>query len=344
MPRRRSQRSAPPFRTGDWVEVRSEEEILSTLNTDGAVDNLPFMPEMLKYCGRRFRVSAVAHKTCDPAHKTGGRRLKNAVHLEGLRCDGASHGGCQALCLLFWKTDWLRPIDEKALSDAKLQSRSLSRQDLERAAACPRNGRTGVYSCQATRLLAASSPLFWWDVRQYVRDITSGNVTVSHLIRILVLSWVSALTRIGVGYRLATALYRRVHIAVMKQPAPINSGPIRVGKPTPTAHLRLQPGEMVRVKSNPEIASTLNEAGNNRGMWFDEEMVPYCGKTFRVLQRVDRIINEATGEMMQMKSPCIALDRVVCKSLYSRTRLFCPRAITPFWRENWLERVDRAPQ
>jgi hypothetical protein len=95
-------RSASQLRAGDWVEVRSEEEVLRSLRTDGTLEKMPFMPEMLKYCGRRFRISAVAHKTCDPAHKTGGRRLDNAVHLEGLRCDGASHGGCQAACLLFW--------------------------------------------------------------------------------------------------------------------------------------------------------------------------------------------------------------------------------------------------
>src|SRR5262249_29856131 len=99
----------------------------------------------------------------------------------------------------------------------------------------------------------------------------------------------------------------------------------------------------IRVRSNSAIVSTLNKAGNNRGMWFGDEMVPYCGGTYRVMQRVDRIINEVTGEMMQMKSPCITLEGVVCNSVYSSSRLFCPRAITPYWREIWLERVDGRP-
>jgi hypothetical protein len=35
------------FRAGDFVEVRSGEDILATLDQDGCVDGMPFMPEML---------------------------------------------------------------------------------------------------------------------------------------------------------------------------------------------------------------------------------------------------------------------------------------------------------
>lgn len=84
------------FKAGDVVEVRSREEILATLDAAGCLERMPFMPEMLRYCGKQFRVSAVAHKTCDTAYKTWGRSLNAAVHLEELRCDGSSHGGCQA--------------------------------------------------------------------------------------------------------------------------------------------------------------------------------------------------------------------------------------------------------
>ena len=40
---------------GDFVEVRSKEEILATLDSSGRLDGLPFMPQMFKYCGRRFQ-------------------------------------------------------------------------------------------------------------------------------------------------------------------------------------------------------------------------------------------------------------------------------------------------
>ncbi len=335
------QRTFPSkLRAGVWVEIRSEEEILSSLDTDASLEKLPFMPEMLRYCGQRFRISAIAHKTCDPAHKTGGRKLENTVHLEGLLCDGASHGGCQAACLLFWKTAWLKPIASASPQEqSSTGTPPLSRRDLERATTNGANGQHTRYICQATQLFAATRLLHWWDPRQYIRDLTSGNVTLAHMLRVLVLSWALLLTRIGIGYRLTTAFYDRLHRLLLKRPAPKVGGTIPLGQPTPRDDLHLQPNETVRIKSNAAILNTLNKSSMNRGLWFDEEMAAYCGGVHRVWQRVDRIINEKTGEMMEMKSPCITLDGVVCRSICSRWRRFCPRAITPYWRETWLERV-----
>src|SRR2546423_11255235 len=91
---------------GDVVEVCSAGEILSTLDADGTLDRLPFMPEMLAFCGRQFRVSAQAFKTCvDDAEM---RQFDDTVFLEEVRCDGGSHAGCDRGCLIFWKTAWLK--------------------------------------------------------------------------------------------------------------------------------------------------------------------------------------------------------------------------------------------
>ena len=48
---------------GELVEVLSEAEILATLDEKGTFEKLPFMPEMLKFCGKQFRVSRQAFKT-----------------------------------------------------------------------------------------------------------------------------------------------------------------------------------------------------------------------------------------------------------------------------------------
>src|SRR5689334_14478063 len=100
---------------GDWVQIRSKDEILATLDERGRLDGLPFMPQMFKWCGHRLQVLSRAHKTCDTVSgwTSGewlGRRLPNAVHLD-LRCDGEAYGGCQAACLIFWKEAWLKPVD-----------------------------------------------------------------------------------------------------------------------------------------------------------------------------------------------------------------------------------------
>ena len=44
------------LRVGELVEVRSEQEILATLDEHGRLDGLPFMPEMLQFAGQRLRV------------------------------------------------------------------------------------------------------------------------------------------------------------------------------------------------------------------------------------------------------------------------------------------------
>src|SRR5436190_20493355 len=103
----------PKLRSGDWVEVRSKEEILATLDGSGQLEGMPFMPEMFAFCGKRLRVYKRAHKTCDTVFPTRSRLVPGAVHLE-TRCDGQAHGGCQAGCLLFWKEAWLKRVDESA--------------------------------------------------------------------------------------------------------------------------------------------------------------------------------------------------------------------------------------
>lgn len=52
------------LRPGETVRVRGAAEIFATLDERGMLDDLPFMPEMLKYCGRTFPVRHRADKTC----------------------------------------------------------------------------------------------------------------------------------------------------------------------------------------------------------------------------------------------------------------------------------------
>jgi hypothetical protein len=199
------------------------------------------------------------------------------------------------------------------------------------------------YRCQATQLPYATTDLAWWDVRQYLEDYWSGNVSLGRLIAGLAYSAYYSLSQAGIGLGPAMRwFYDIAHPLWGGGKFPRKRGVIPAGQPTPSATLDLQPGELVRVKSHDDILRTLNTQSKNRGMFWDAELVPYCGKTYRVLKRVTRIINERTGEMQEMKSPCIILDSVVCQARYSHCRMFCPRSIYPFWREIWLERVAPA--
>jgi len=327
-------------RLGDWVEVRSEAEILATLDGEGDTARMPFMPEMRRFAGQRFQVTASAHKTCDTARRTGGRRLRDAVHLADLRCDGSAHGGCQAECLLFWKSAWLKPAPGPASGGgAASPSRDLVAL-LARNTSASREGGRVRYRCQALRLFDATEPLHWWDPRQYWEDVRSGNVTLSYALSTLLLAWVFNLRRLPVGYRASVWLYERVHLLVRGEPDPHLHGTIPTGDPTPDGRLDLKVGEFVEIRSKAEIERTVNGRNRNRGLAIDEEMTTYCGGRYRVTTRVDRIINEQTGEMMEFGNPCIVLEGVVCKGEYAPRRIMCPRRITAYWREIWLKRVE----
>jgi hypothetical protein len=323
------------LRVGQRVEVRSPEEILATLDENGELDSLPFMPEMMQYCGRQFTVYKVAHKLCDTLTLSGMRRMENAVHLAGARCDGGGHDGCQAGCLIYWKHAWLKPVGSTAPAgpDASVPDGVRLLPLLVSASRKP-PGDDGLprYSCQATEILrAAPDTVPVRELRQYVRDVRSGNASVGWTVRAFL---------VGVFNQ----VQNRSHAVPrwMRFRGGLRWGFLKgTGGRTPTAEIGLQPGDLVRVRSKDEIMKTLDANLKNRGMGFDAEMLRFCGRTARVARRVDHIVDERTGRMLHMKNPCIVLDGIVCEGAYNGN---CPRAITAYWREIWLERVvDDSP-
>jgi hypothetical protein len=98
------------LKSGDWVEVRSAREIFSTLDQHGKLKGLAFTPEMVKFCGKRFRVFKRLENII--LESTGElRRIKSpTVLLEAVFCDGKAHGECDRSCFCFWREAWLRRI------------------------------------------------------------------------------------------------------------------------------------------------------------------------------------------------------------------------------------------
>jgi hypothetical protein len=339
---------------GDWVEVRSAEEILGTLDGKGQLDGMPWMPEMFQFCGRKFQVYKRAHKSCDytTPYPFSSRWIEEAVLLD-TRCDGSAHGGCQAGCQIFWKEAWLKPVDGTATIQIRRKSSgptetvpsAADKTDQEfqlwsHAQITNPTDRSIRYSCQTTELPKASTPMAWWDLRQYIEDFRSGNVSLRRLAGGFIYAVYFSVSHAGIGVGPAMAwLYNKCCWIWGGSLFPRMPGLLPAGKPTPHESLNLQPGELVRVKSHEEILKTVTTENLNRGMYWDAELVPYCGGTYRVLRRVSRIIDEKNGKMLEMKTPCIILDSVVCQARYSSCRMFCPREMYPYWREIWLERV-----
>jgi hypothetical protein len=337
------------LKAGDWVEVCSQDEILATLDSNGRLESLPFMPEMLQYCGKRFRVFKRADKACDNIADWSIRRMKDAVHLEVLRCDGQAHGGCEAGCLIFWKEAWLKRAEnggpDALVTVEKFSSGTNVAPDrtIESLLKSSRSTSVGtgepIYTCQATELRNFTSEMRWWDPRQYIRDVRSGNLSTGFADDTRgqrSLDFVLAIIRLL--HALTITLFNRERQKHQRTVYPHIVGKL---EKTPIERTDLQPGELVQVRSKEEIIATLDRQNKNRGLLFDSEMLPYCGNIYRVLRRVHHIVDEKTGKMMHMKYPCIVLEGVYCRSDYHR---LCPRAIYSYWREGWLKRATEVPE
>ncbi len=267
------------LRPGDLVEVKTPDEIAKTLDAAGALDQLPFMREMVEYCGRRFRVSRRVVKICASGMKSGsvlrGFKADDVVLLDGLRCSGADHDGCQKACAIFWREAWLRKVQDAAVdSGVQLADREQLRARLKTLAA------PDTYFCQASELLRATKSLTRWErYSKWISDIRAGNC--------------SPLEMAG-----------RFGIFLFWKARRILLGPYGRGKrkSTPSETLNLQPGEWVEVKPLECIFKTLDDKASNRGLWFSPNMRLLCGQQRRVERRIDKLIVDGSGEMRQMRN------------------------------------------
>jgi len=313
------------MKAGDLVELRPATEILATLDETGATDGLPFMPEMLESFGKAFRVTARVERACDTL-RWGVRRIPETVMLDDLRCSGSGHAGCQAGCRIYWKEAWLRPASGSATpfarDDAYAELEKLVGRNVETDAS---TADEPIFRCQATDWFSAAQPVPWWSARSFLDEWRGGNVSFVRFVR--------TMTRMVFG-----EIGRRLHLIPREQFMAHDPSIHPVATPPAGG---LEPGSMVQVRSKKEIAPTLDATGKTRGLWFDREMLPFCGKTFPVKAKVERFIDEGTGKLIVLKSDCYILDGVVCSGERSDGRWFCPRAIYPWWREAWLEPVDR---
>jgi hypothetical protein len=314
------------MKPGTRVQLRSPAEILASLDQTGSLDGLPFMPELLGFFGRTMRVSANTERLCDTITPIAVRAIPEAVLLDDLRCDGAAHGGCQAQCRLYWKEAWLRPASAEEQAPAAADEAALAELERRVTAHATAEGSTDaqpLFRCQATELQRASEPVAWWDSRSLLGQVTTRNVGIVRFVRVMTRAVLGHIAR-------KTGLLPRFTLAPQTPPNEAFEAPPPRG---------LAVGTRVRVRSREEIVRTLTPDGKNKGLWFDREMLRYCGTTARVQAKVERFIDEPTGRLVRLSSDCYILAGAVCSSDVSDGRWFCPREIYPWWRECWLEPV-----
>jgi hypothetical protein len=319
-------RTAVRFRAGDIAVVRDAEEIFLTLDSDGALDGLPFMPEMLEFCGKTFRVlNRVVQATMDGAFlkqhtESFVREFRNndVVTLSGVRCPGVDHDGCQRGCAIFWKEAWLKKVED--VDDACMAHREpITAGSVQAYSLLKTRTAGGNYFCQSSEFLKATRHL-------------SGARRVQNCLSAVAARNISAL---GMVKRVLVWMWWKSYAKVIGQHARGRQ------TNTPSETLNLQPGDFVEVKPIQEIVTTLNKNGRNRGLHFSADQRPFCGGRYQVRSRADNFIAEGTGEMKHFRDTVILEDVCCDSSCFAFGG--CYRSDLLYWREIWLRKVEPLP-
>lgn len=301
---------------GDLVEVKTWDEIRATLDEQGCLEQLPFMPEMLTMCGRRAYVFRCVHRLFDYRKTRLMRHMDGAVLLVGTVCDGSSHGGCEAACHTIWKSAWLRRLDRS--KDTTGPPATPGRSGPVAGAGVLQFGtQAPPYACQLTQLHAASRPIDKWSGTSFLLPVISGNVAPAAF----VVGWLT--------YVFDEIQHLRHGVSFPAFEATVHDGGRR-------EETRFEAGDRVVVRSSAEIRATLNDRLMHRGLWFEPDMLKHCGGRYCVQAEVTKLIDIVTGEVREMKTPAYILRDV---HFSGERQLFNAQYEPLYWRGAWLQRV-----
>jgi hypothetical protein len=91
---------------GEWVEVRSLEEIHAMLDDRQRTGGLLFMTNMAQDCGKRFRVYKKVERIRLETTSQMRKIRSPTVFLEGSICNR-----CDRACYNFWREAWLKRVE-----------------------------------------------------------------------------------------------------------------------------------------------------------------------------------------------------------------------------------------
>ena len=104
--------SSQTIQEGDFVRVRSKEEIQATLDNWNMLKGCGFMENMLPYCNTIQRVRKRIENFIDERDYLV-KKAKGIVILDGVHCEGNKDlGYCNRTCFFFWREEWLEKVKE----------------------------------------------------------------------------------------------------------------------------------------------------------------------------------------------------------------------------------------
>lgn len=262
------------FEAGDLVEVRSIQEILTTLDNKSKLGGIAFTPQMTEFCGKTFTICKKVTRMI--LESTGELRTLKipTVMLEGVVCNGKAHGGCDRSCLYLWPEAWVKKTPSVANKEQKGPIGGDSITDIPER--CQANFPDLTQATLPDTRSALQLRRYWW---RFKRGLW-------HL-RVLGLFGFTSWTFFS-GNR------KQVH------------------SDTKAASLNLQPGDYIEVRSLKEIFATLDNDDKLKGMRFNREMAKFSGGRFRVYKRLDKMISEEDGKLLKVKTPTVMLEGAFC--------------------------------
>ncbi len=131
------------LRPGEFVQVKSHDEILATVNAKNRNRGLTFDAEMVPYCGGVYRVGSRVTQIIDEPTGKMVRMKSDCIILDGVICTSKySHKRlfCPRSIPPFWREVWLRRVDgdvaegvaKKDVSAGEVTDRSDERSSHER--------------------------------------------------------------------------------------------------------------------------------------------------------------------------------------------------------------------
>jgi hypothetical protein len=102
-------------------------------------------------------------------------------------------------------------------------------------------------------------------------------------------------------------------------------------------YIKLKRGDMVKIKTKKEIEKTLDSNKRYQGCGFMEGMWQYCGGTYKVLKRVEIILDPWKNKLRKCDN-IVALEGLFCNGdpIVSPE---CDRTCIFYWNEAWLEKI-----
>jgi hypothetical protein len=111
---------------GDWVEVKSRDELREALTPEGRNRGLWFDWEMERYCGGRYQVRSRVTRFIDDRTSQMVVLKTDAVTLEGVTCTGnysSRRWFCPRAVYPYWRESWLKRVPGPALAAAEEAAR-----------------------------------------------------------------------------------------------------------------------------------------------------------------------------------------------------------------------------